>query len=91
MLPNAIIIGAMKAATTSLHYYLGLHPEIEMSRRKELEFFIEHHNWSRGLAWYEAQFRGGTPCAAKHRPGTRIIRISQVYPRACTPSSPMRS
>ncbi len=35
-LPNLVIIGAMKAATTSLHYYLNLHPQISMSKEKEL-------------------------------------------------------
>lgn len=58
MLPTVIVIGAMKCATTSLHYYLGLHPEISMSREKELSFFVEELNWGRGLAWYESQFTG---------------------------------
>lgn len=38
-LPNLIIIGAAKAGTTSLHYYLDLHPEIQMSAVKETNFF----------------------------------------------------
>jgi hypothetical protein len=60
VLPTVIVIGAMKAATTSLHYYLGLHPEISMSREKELSFFVEELNWDRGLAWYESRFSGET-------------------------------
>jgi hypothetical protein len=39
MLPNFFIIGAAKAATTSLHAYLGEHPEIHMSAVKEPNFF----------------------------------------------------
>lgn len=39
-LPNLIIIGAMKCGTTSLHYYLNLHPQISMSQEKELKFFL---------------------------------------------------
>ena len=35
MLPNLIIIGAMKCGTTSLHNYLSLHPEIYMSEKKK--------------------------------------------------------
>ena len=58
MLPNLIIIGAMKCATSSLHYYLGLHPEIKMSKKKELDFFIFEQNWDRGITWYESQFSG---------------------------------
>ena len=56
MLPNLIVIGAMKCATTSFHYYLSLHPEIAVSRNKELHFFVEELAWSRGVDWYSAQF-----------------------------------
>ncbi len=38
-LPNLIVIGAMKCATTSLHWCLDLHPQVVMSRPKELDFF----------------------------------------------------
>ncbi|MCX6620272.1 MAG: sulfotransferase [Acidobacteria bacterium] len=58
MLPNLIIIGGQKCGTTSLHYYLGLHPQVGMSRTKELNFFIEERNWHKGPAWYDAQFNG---------------------------------
>jgi hypothetical protein len=40
-LPNLIVIGAMKAGTSALHYYLDLHPEIAMSSPKELDFFVD--------------------------------------------------
>jgi hypothetical protein len=54
VLPNLIVIGAMKCGTSSLHHYLSLHPEIFMSAEKELNFF--ERSWDRGLPWYEAQF-----------------------------------
>ena len=57
-LPNLIIIGAMKSGTTSLHYYLNLHPEIFMSRQKELDFFNKEKNWSKGIEWYRSHFVG---------------------------------
>jgi Sulfotransferase family len=38
-LPNFFIVGAPKAATTSLHAYLGQHPQIYMSPVKETHFF----------------------------------------------------
>ena len=37
--PNFIVIGAMKAATTSLYTYLKQHPEIFMTKDKEPMFF----------------------------------------------------
>lgn len=56
-LPNLIIIGAMKCGTSSLHRYLDLHPQICMSKYKELDFFIEEKNWHKGLDWYKSNFR----------------------------------
>ena len=57
MLPNLLIIGAQKAATTSLHVYLDAHPHVFMSRTKELNFFAgPGWAWDRGRAWYEDQF-----------------------------------
>jgi len=55
-LPNLIIIGAQKCGTSGLHYHLGLHPEVSMSRPKELNFFIEERNWPRGEEWYRRHF-----------------------------------
>ncbi|HNJ43544.1 MAG TPA: sulfotransferase, partial [Acidobacteriota bacterium] len=52
MLPNLVIIGAMKCGTTSLHGYLSLHPQIFMSEQKELNFFIKSKGWANGLDWY---------------------------------------
>jgi hypothetical protein len=40
-LPNLIVIGAAKGGTTSLHNYLAAHPQIAMSRLKELSFFAD--------------------------------------------------
>ncbi len=40
-LPNFIIIGQMKAGTSSLHAYLRQHPDIFMPDVKELRFFSE--------------------------------------------------
>lgn len=68
MLPNLVIIGAMKCGTTSLHYYLGLHPEISMSKQKELNFFIERKGWQKGLDWYQSQFSGHTKIRGEASP-----------------------
>jgi hypothetical protein len=55
-LPNLIIIGGLKCGTTSIHHYLGLHPEIQMSKPKELNFFTRELNWDLGLDWYASRF-----------------------------------
>ena len=67
-LPNLLVIGALKSGTTSLHRYLDLHPEIQMARAKELNFFVNPEDcvaplgdWHRGLDWYEAWFTDAFP------------------------------
>jgi Sulfotransferase domain len=55
-LPNLIVIGGLKCGTTSLHHYLNLHPDIAMSRPKELNFFVAELNWELGPEWYASHF-----------------------------------
>jgi hypothetical protein len=55
-LPNLIAIGGLKCGTTSLHHYLNLHPEVAMSRPKELNFFVAELNWELGPDWYASHF-----------------------------------
>ena len=55
-MPNLIIIGGLKCGTTSIHHYLGLHPEVQMSKPKELNFFVEELNWDLGIDWYASRF-----------------------------------
>jgi hypothetical protein len=55
-LPNFIVIGAMKAGTTSLYQYLKGHDQVFMPAIKELDFFVAESNWCRGIGWYRRQF-----------------------------------
>jgi hypothetical protein len=55
-LPTFLVIGAMKAGTTSLYHYLRDHPQIFMPPTKEIMFFDERHNWHRGVDWYRTRF-----------------------------------
>jgi Sulfotransferase domain len=59
-LPDAMIIGAMKSGTSSLHHYLTQHPQVIAPLRKEVHYF--DLNFARGEAWYRANFgRQGQP------------------------------
>src|SRR5215213_3746038 len=40
MMPNFLIIGAMKSGTTALYYYLEQHPEDYMSPVKEPNYYL---------------------------------------------------
>lgn len=55
-LPDLILIGAMKSATSSLHHWLGSHPSVAVSNPKELDFFVEPRYSRLGVDWYRTQF-----------------------------------
>ena len=48
----ALIIGAMKCATTSLFSYLSQHPQIAPCSEKEPNFFNYPRRFERGFEWY---------------------------------------
>lgn len=56
-LPNFLIVGAAKAGTTSLYYYLSKHPQVFMSKVKEPNFFssISGHSDFNGPGDSEAE------------------------------------
>ena len=84
MLPDFIVIGAMKAGTTALFQYMVKHPGIHMPWRKELDFFSNEANWAKGVAWYEEQF-------AKAPSGMLIGEASPNYTkRHSWPETPKR-
>jgi hypothetical protein len=64
-LPTFLVIGAMKAGTTSLHELLGRHPDVFMSNRKELHYFSVAENYERGRGWYESYFADGAEMPAR--------------------------
>ena len=55
LLPNFVVIGAMRSGSTSLYKYLQAHPDVFMPR-KEIHFFDV--KWDRGIAWYHTRFEG---------------------------------
>ena len=67
-LPDFVIIGSQKCGTTALHADLARHPQISMSRPKELDFFIQEFNWDRGVDWYRARFDNEAPVLGESSP-----------------------
>jgi len=69
-LPHFIIVGAQKAGTTSLYWYLLQHPQVLGVAKKEIHFFdTEFH---RGIRWYRANFP--TTMEIQIRDATKGIR-----------------
>lgn len=56
-LPNFLLIGAQKCGTTWMAQMLEQHPQVATASTKELHFFSNRQNFSRGMAWYRQQFR----------------------------------
>lgn len=61
-----LIVGAMKAGTTSLHHCLKQHPDLTAARRKEVHYFDDRKGSKcggnyiyRGGEWYDRQFPEG--------------------------------
>ena len=59
--PDFVIIGCQRGGTSSLYRYLGQHPDISPSLRKETEYFTVR--FPEGEAWYRAHF----PLELRHR------------------------
>jgi hypothetical protein len=54
-LPDFLVVGPPKTASTSIHYYLSQHPEVFMSPKKETRFFDLHY--AKGLNYYSEFFK----------------------------------
>jgi Sulfotransferase domain len=83
-LPDFLVIGAMKGGTTSLYHYLSEHPQVHMSKVKEVDFFTSELNWDKGFDWYARQFADAGPTAKKGEASTsytKFPRYSGVAPR----------
>ncbi len=68
MLPNFIIIGAMKGGTTSLYRYIASHPDIIPSSSKETDFFKTSSDFNKGIDWYQNLFYGNGEYAFEASP-----------------------
>jgi hypothetical protein len=88
--PDFIVIGAMKAGTTTLRNYLAQFGEIGMSRTKETDYFIAEKNFPLGKGWYERQFDLSRPLLGEASPNYAKYdifpgvpeRIARVAPKA---------
>ncbi len=55
--PDFFVLGAAKAGTTSLYYYLNQHPDVYMSEPKEPFFFEAEYD--KGLGYYWSKYFAG--------------------------------
>jgi hypothetical protein len=73
--PNFFIIGAAKAATTSLSSLLAMHSQAAIVQGKEPHFFSHDHNYKRGWNEYLKLFRNCRDAVAVGDASTSYSRI----------------
>jgi hypothetical protein len=78
--PSFLVLGAPKAGTTSLHHWLGQHPDVLLAEPKEPHFFDAHYH--RGLDWYwRTHFAGWTGQRAVGEATPSYLPLGFVAPR----------
>lgn len=78
-LPNFFIIGAMKAATSSLHDQLAAIDGVFMSDPKELYFFSDDPVFAKGIGWYASHFESAGPADVCGESTTHYAKLP-TYP-----------
>jgi hypothetical protein len=80
-LPNYLVIGAQKCATSSVCAVLGRHPDVFMCEPKEPYFFSHDEVFARGLGWYESLFANAGSARAIGEGSTTYTQPT-IYPDA---------
>jgi hypothetical protein len=78
-LPDFVIIGAMKCATSSLHEQLAIQPGIFMSDLKEPNFFSDDDQYDLGMDWYTDHFASASPESLCGESSTHYTKLP-TYP-----------
>lgn len=79
-LPEFIIVGAMKSATTTIYEQLRQLDGVFMPTLKEPNFFSDDSQFDRGLSWYRQQFEGAGSSDIIGEASTHYSKLP-TYPR----------
>ncbi len=82
-LPNFLIIGAMKCATSSLHEQLALQDGIFMTELKEPNFFSNDEEYTKGMSWYLSHFQDAQTEDLAGESSTHYTKLP-TYPETIT-------
>lgn len=81
-LPDFVIVGAMKAGSTTLWRYLTRHPQVFMPmEKKEPQYFSRDESFAKGEAWYRHLFQEAAAEQLCGEASTCYTRFP-VYPKA---------
>ena len=59
-LPDFVVIGAMKSATSTLVHWFRARSDVHMARPKETNYFAFPNSWDQGIDWYSDHFAEAT-------------------------------
>ena len=79
LIPDFIIIGAMKCATSTLHDQIKAHNSFFMTDIKEPNFFSNDEIYAKGIAWYGELFADALPGQLKGESSTHYTKLP-TYP-----------
>lgn len=75
MLPDFLIIGAMKCGTTTLQAQLTCQDGVFMTTPKEPNFFSDDDVFARGMGWYQGLFADARPGDLKGEASTHYTKL----------------
>ncbi|HEY5891190.1 MAG TPA: sulfotransferase [Acidimicrobiia bacterium] len=89
VLPDFLIIGCQRGGTSSIYRYLGQHPQIAPSLRKETEFFTARYGL--GERWYRANFPHSLRMRLARLRGKKLLTFEATPDYLFDPRAPGRA
>ena len=83
VLPDFLLIGAMKAATSSVSAWLEDHDQVFMVAGQDPNYFNRDEVWAKGPDWYGALFDGARPGQLRGE-GTNNYSSGALFPETPT-------
>ena len=86
--PDFVILGGQRCGTSSMYKYLGRHPQVAPSLRKETEYFTI--DYDKGEAWYRAHFPMRVRRTMAQVRGRRLVTFEATPDYLFDPRAPGR-
>lgn len=87
-LPDFVILGGQRCGTSSMYKYLGRHPQVAPSLRKETEYFTI--DYDKGEAWYRGHFPLRARRTTAQLRGKRLVSFEATPDYLFDPRAPQR-
>lgn len=83
VLPDFLVIGAIKAATSTVSTYLEAHPGVFMVAGQDPNYFSDDAQWARGAGWYGGLF-AAAPTGRLRGEGTNNYTSDALFPETAS-------